>query len=75
LAKNFFDIFKEKPIAIKWTIAPTIAAWIRSPKIIQDKKNAKRDGIITNIAISEPFRMISFMVSLDVFFSLDTNRP
>jgi len=38
--------------------------------MIQNKTNAERDGMITIIEMSEPFRIISFMVSLSVFFSI-----
>ncbi len=41
--------------------------------MIQNKTNAERDGTITKIEMNEPFRIISFMVSLSVFFSSDNN--
>ena len=51
-------------MAIKCTIPPTKAACSKSSKIIQDKKNAKREGMITIIAIIVPLMKISFIVSL-----------
>lgn len=45
-------------------MAPITTAWSKLPKIIQDKKNAKREGVITIIAIKVPLTIISFIVSL-----------
>ena len=49
---------------IKWIIPPIIAAGRRLSKIIQETKKAVREGITTKIAITDPFRIISFIVSL-----------
>ena len=67
------DIFIENPIAIKWIIPPIITAWRRSSKMIQNKTNAERDGMITKIEMIEPFKIISFIVNLSAFVSSDNN--
>jgi len=51
-------------MVIKCTMPPTTAAWSKSSKIIQDIKNAKREGAITIMAIIVPLMIISCIVSL-----------
>lgn len=61
----FFEIFNEKPIAIKCTTAPRIAPIIKSSKTIHTRKNTTNEGTETIIAIILPFKIISLVDSLD----------
>ena len=56
----FFAIFIANPITMKWITSPTTAASIKLPKIVQDKKNPARDGILIIRAIMLPFVNNSF---------------
>tara|TARA_B110000438_G_scaffold184858_1_gene176572 strand:- start:210 stop:482 length:273 start_codon:yes stop_codon:yes gene_type:complete len=61
----FFEIFKLKPIAIKWTTPPTIAAVIKLSRIIQLIKKDMIDGTVRITAIIVPLTTISLKFSLD----------
>jgi hypothetical protein len=71
---NFFDIFNENPKAIKWITPPMIAACIKLSRRNQDTAKVVIDGTVTITAIIEPFKIISFIVSLLVLLSLDIKQ-
>ena len=64
---NFFEIFSENPIAIKWIIAPKIAPTIISSNRIHAKRKAISEGTETIIAIMVPRKIISRLVSFEEF--------
>ncbi len=70
----FFEIFKEKPMAIKCITAPKMAPKVKSSRIIQVRKNADSDGTVIIVAITVPFNKISFFVSFRGFLSSFDNN-
>lgn len=59
LTNNFLEIFKENPIATKWTKAPHITPNIKSSRTTHTKTKVESEGITTIKAIIVPFNAIS----------------
>ena len=74
LTSNFFEIFKENPIAIKCITAPIIMAVIKSSKTIQVIRKVASEGTVMTIAIIVPFKMTSCLVSLELFLSASSDN-
>ena len=74
LTSNFFEIFKENPIAIKCIIAPTIIAVIKSSDTIHVIRKVTSEGTVITSAIIVPFRITSCFVSLEFFLSVSSDN-
>ena len=74
MTSNFFEIFKENPIAIKWIITPIIMAVIKSSKTIQVIRKATSEGTVITIAIMVPFKSTSCFVSFEFFLSVSSDN-
>lgn len=65
LTSIFLEIFKENPIAIKWTKAPNITPKNKSSRRTHIRTKVESDGIVTIRAIIVPFNTISRIEILD----------
>ena len=65
LTNNFLEIFKENPIAMKWTKAPDITPNNKSSRTTHTRTKVESEGIVTIKAMIVPFNTMSRIERLE----------
>ena len=74
LTNSFLEIFKENPIAMKWTKAPDITPNNKSSRITHTRTKVESEGIATIKAIIVPFKTISRIERLESLSSVNDKK-